>query len=375
MNRRTLFIAGAGLIGCTVAGCAAAGPPAAAPVVDPLQGRLDQLRSDAGIPALGGALVTADGLAWIGTSGIRRAGGEDAVTTQDRWHLGSNTKAMTAALYARLVEQGRASWGVRLADLFPDLSVDPAWSEITVEHLFGHRAGIVDAQVMPVWMIQAWAGAEVSPLRTGLAQTVLGAPPPGPVGAFAYSNVGFVIAGAAIERITGDPWETSIRREVFEPLGMASAGFGAPLGANAWGHHGAAMTPKDPSVMGSDNPPALGPAGTVHATMADYARFLRVFLTGGGGWLSPDSLARLSQPLTGEGQSYALGWGVVSGPPWTGPGAALVHDGSNTMWLARGVVAPARGAAAICVANAADPAQSAINALTQALIGRFPADI
>ncbi|MBN8553202.1 MAG: beta-lactamase family protein [Caulobacterales bacterium] len=372
MNRRTLLGAGAGLVGGAWAGRTTAGEPSAPTASRSLQVRLDRLRSEVGIPALGGAIVTAEGLAWIGATGARRAGHEVAVTIDDRWHLGSNTKAMTAALYARLVEQGRTRWGARLADLFPDLPVDSAWNEIHIEHLFGHRAGILDARFMPAWMIRAWTGDDLAALRTGLAQTVLSSPPPGPVGTFSYSNAGFIIAGAALERITGESWEASMRREVFEPLGMDSAGFGGPLGDNAWGHQGSAMRPMDPSAVGSDNPPALGPAGTVHATMADYARFLRVFLTQGSGWLSADSLRHLTQPLTGEGQAYALGWGVVSGPGWTGGGPALAHDGSNTLWLARGVVAPSRSVGLICVANASDPAQPAIDGLTQALIERFP---
>jgi hypothetical protein len=56
----------------------------------------------------------------------------------------------------------------------------------------------------------------------------------------------------------------------------------------------------------------------------------------------------------------------------TGGRPALTHDGSNTLWLARALVAPGRNAALICVANAADPAQSAVDGLTRALIERFP---
>lgn len=371
MNRRTLLAASAGLIGVGCTGRVIADPPGAQSGPSP-HPWLDEIRIEAGIPALGGAVVTADGLPWIGVSGVRQAGGQDAVTTNDRWHLGSNSKAMTAALYARLVEQGRARWQASMPALFPDIGVDPAWAGITIEHLLGHRAGVRDARSMPVWMIQAFAGNDIPALRSALARSVLGSAPPGPMGDFSYSNAGYVIAGAAIERITGEPWEDTMRRELFEPLGMASTGFGAPTGGNAWGHRGPGLSPMDPAGMLADNPPALGPAGTVHASMEDYGRFLRVFLTNGGGWLSPESLAILTTPLAGEGQAYALGWGVVSGPTWTGGQPALTHDGSNTMWLARTVVAPGRGSAAICVANAADPAQNAIDGLTRALIERFP---
>ncbi len=371
MNRRTLLSASASLIGVGCTGRTIAAPPGAPHDATP-HPWLDEIRIDAGIPALGGAVVTADGLSWIGVSGRRRAGGEAAVTVSDRWHLGSNTKAMTAALYARLVEQGRAHWQASVPTLFADLDVDPAWAGITIEHLLGHRSGVLDARFMPLWMIQAFAGNDLQALRSTLAGSVLGSAPAGSVGDFAYSNVGYIIAGAAIERITGEPWEDAIRREIFAPLGMASAGFGAPTGNNAWGHRGLGLGPVDPTGGFADNPPALGPAGTVHASIEDYGRFLRVFLTDGGGWLSPESLARLTTPLAGEGLAYALGWAIVAGPGWAGDEPAMTHDGSNTMWLARTIVAPGRNAALICVANAADPAQSAVDGLTRTLIERFP---
>lgn len=364
MDRRC-FLVSAGAVGL-------AGPALTAQLSDPTLERLEALRVEAGIPALGGMVITPDGLIWQGVSGVRRRGSSEAVTDQDRWHLGSNTKAMTAAVYARLVEQGKAGWDTTLPALFPDLAVDPAWAAVTLDQLFGHRAGVLDPVVMPTWMLTAWGGADVRRLRTGLAEAVLGGPPTGPVGVFVYSNAGYVVAGAAIERVCGEPWEEVMRRELFEPLGMASAGFGPPRGDNAWGHEGTALRSRDPTVRGSDNPPALGPAGTVHATMDDYARFLRVFLTDGGGWLTPDSLSRLTRPLAGDGRPYAAGWGVIPARSMTGGQPALAHDGSNTLWLARTLVAPGRNAALICVANAADPAQSAVDGLTRTLIERFP---
>ena len=298
-----------------------------------------------------------------------------AVALSDTWHLGSNTKAMTAALFARLVEQGRTGWGATLPELFLDLRADPAFAAVTIEDVMRHRAAILDQAVMPGWMLLAWAGGDVRALRSQLAEAALGVPPTGAPGAFSYGNANYILAGAAIERITGLPWEEAIRREVFEPLGMASAGFGPPTGDQPRGHRAgtAGLQPMDPAVPGSDNPAAMGPAGTVHASLEDYARFVRVFLTGGGGWLSPESIARLTAPVADASGAYALGWGVLPPQPWTGGGPGLVHDGSNTMWLARAAMAPARRAAAICVSNAAQPAQPAFSALTQALIGRFPA--
>ena len=50
-------------------------------------------------------------------------------------------------------------------------------------------------------------------------------PPVGPVGEFSYSNLGYMIAGAMAEKVTGKSWETLMEERLFTPLGMAAAGF------------------------------------------------------------------------------------------------------------------------------------------------------
>src|SRR5690606_13360055 len=114
------------------------------------------MAAEAPPPALAGAVVTDDGFDWRGVAGVRRAGDEAPATLDDLWHLGSNTKAMTSALYARLVEQGRARWGATVPELFPDLTIDPSWTTITVEQLMAHRSGLVDARALGLsWLIRA----------------------------------------------------------------------------------------------------------------------------------------------------------------------------------------------------------------------------
>lgn len=326
-----------------------------------------------GPPALAGGVVTRDGLIWSGVRGVRRAGSDDAATIMDRWHLGSNTKAMTAAVFARLVEQGRAHWGLTLAEALPDAVLDPAWREVPIEAVMRHRAGLTDEPVLD----RAWLGTareDPRPLpaqRADLAAAALARPPAGRPGAFAYANLNYVIAGAVIEAITGGSWEDAMRAEVFEPLGLSSAGFGAPPDPNAWGHRqvGGQPAPMDPSHPGADNPAALGPAGTAHMTVADYARWTGA-ICGEGDWLSSDSLARLN--TTAEtGPAYSLGWMVQPAPPFgafAGAGETLAHEGSNTLWHMIAVVAPAPGLAAFAFANDGGRGPAACRMLAQRLI-------
>lgn len=237
-------------------------------------------------PALGGMVVGPDGAIWIGARGVRHVGG-DAATQGDLWHLGSNTKAMTAALFGRLVDQGRATWTDTLSTLLPDVTLAEVWRDVPMTRVMGHRAGLTDATALGRdWLMTARADPRPLPeQRLALVATMLAGPPAGTPGTFAYANSNYILIGAIIERITGASWEDAMRTELFEPLGIKTGGFGAPHGHQPWGHVGGQGI--DPSGPVTDNPAALGPAGTVHMSLQDYGRFLRVFLNDGAGWLRP----------------------------------------------------------------------------------------
>ena len=319
-------------------------------------------------PAVGGAVFTADATLYLGVAGVRRAGSDEPVTAEDRWHLGSNTKAMTAAVFQRLVAQGRIRDGARLTELFPGMAIDPALRDLTADDLSGHRAGLQDAAVIGMpWLMTARGDARpLTVQRAELAAKALGAPPAGTVGAFAYANINFIVLGAAIEQATGQSWEETMRAEMFQPLGMASAGFGAPPDPAPWGHAGG--RPVAPGLA-ADNPPALGPAGTAHMSLADYGLWLQAILKGGAGWLSADSVAAMTAPPA-VGESYRRGWGLIPERAWA-RGPVLAHEGSNTMWHAVALVAPKRGIAVATVSNDETDGAAVAQALAQTLVGTY----
>jgi CubicO group peptidase (beta-lactamase class C family) len=172
---------------------------------------------------------------------------------------------------------------------------------------------------------------------------------------FEYSNSGYVIAGVMLEAKLGAPWEALIAEHVFAPLGMASAGFGAPGRAGAYdqplghgpgleaianGQDTGALTPFPPGPM-ADNPIVLGPAGRVHASFADTLRYLCAHRDRTR-FLSGESWRALHTPPFGG--PYAMGWAVREG-------GALWHNGSNTLWYAEVLVDPARGIVSAAAAN------------------------
>ncbi len=321
-----------------------------APAVDPAD-----VARQTGAPAVGGVVLTAKDTRFLAAGGLRRVDAATPVARDDLWHIGSATRSLTSALYAREVEAGRATWAARLPALFPDLAVDPAWADARMEDVLAHRAGVTDVGVIEAEFLSA-AAADTRPVtvqRTELVRAVLARPPRRPPGGFEVANLDYVIAGAALERIGKRPWEEMMRAEVFAPLGMARAGFGAPQGAEPWGHRMGddhrlhAVSPGDLA----DFPAVLAPATGVHLSLADHARFARVFLADGAKFLQPDTLRRMARPWGGQSGDWGLGWQVTDDTGWA-QGPLLQSEGSNTLWHALIQIAPARGMAVITCANA-----------------------
>src|SRR5262249_44999102 len=167
-----------------------------------------------------------------GVAGVRKAGDATAVTIDDRWHIGSCTKSMTATMIGTLVEEGKLTWGTTLGEVFGDLEgkMDPAWKDVTLEQLLTHRAGVPsDLSKDGLWG-RLWK-REGTPReqRMQLVGGVLKNPPVHKPGTdFLYANAGFAIAGAMAEKVTGLAWEDLMRQRLFAPLGMGSADYGAP---------------------------------------------------------------------------------------------------------------------------------------------------
>lgn len=328
---------------------------------------------------LGAAVISREGLVASGVRGLRRKDGTEPARTTDAWHLGSNTKAMTAVLFARLVEQGLANWDLKIVDALPG-EHDPAWADVRVVDLMQHRAGLKDDDVLgQAWFMTARGNPATLPeQRLAVARKALATAPGGAPGRFLYGNANYMVAAAAMEAIAGQDWQAMMVEQVFDPLDITSAGFGAPREPAPWGHleQAGRKVALPPSLPNSDNPAALGPAGTVHMTLEDYGRFLAVFLNDGQPLLQPASIERLSQPAEGPPPAYGCGW-IVLNQPWasadgTTPGRVLAHDGSNTIWYATAAVAPARDLALIAVSNDGTAGAQACPALIRALIAGLP---
>ncbi|NUP97978.1 MAG: beta-lactamase family protein, partial [Planctomycetaceae bacterium] len=294
-----------------------------------------------------------------------------AVGANDLWHLGSCTKAMTATLAARLVEQGKIRWDTSVESVFPQWKdkLHDDWRATTLEQLLANRGGAPGSAPRELWIALGSREGTPQETRTWFVGELLAREPEAKAGTkFIYSNQGFTIAGAMLEAATGKSWEDLMRVELFAPLGMTSAGFGAPGSADEVDQpRGHTKKPVKPGPR-ADNPAAIGPAGTVHASLADWAKFANAHLEGARGegqFLKPESWKKLH--TAPAAQDYALGWGTAE-RSWAG-GRTLSHSGSNTMWFCTLWLAPEKGEAYLVTTNTgAEVAAKACDEAVGALI-------
>lgn len=375
-----------GLLGVVVLGVVAlACGLAQAQVVD-LASRLEPIRAKHDLPALAALVTTSDETVAIGAVGVRQVGDETPVATEDLWHLGSCTKSMTGTLAAVLVEQGKIGWDTTVGDVFCEEfpNINPGYLAVTLEQLLCHRAGVPNAPPPKAWAAARKQTGSVRAQRTAFVRAVLAAPPAHEAGTqFEYSNQGVTIAGAMLERAAGGDdttWERLVTGLVFQPLGITTAGFGAPGTSDVVdqprGHiqgpiPGAPLQPAAPGPF-SDNPPAISPAGRVHMSMEDWARYVREHLRGREGessLLPQEAFEHLhTDPFGG---SYGMGWGLAE-RSWGGH--VITHNGSNTMWFCVVWAAPEKGFAVLVATNCGgDEAAKAADEAAGALIRAYQA--
>ncbi len=341
------------------------------------------VRDEYSLPAVAAAVIVEGKLRETAVVGVRKYGSDVPAEVNDPFHLGSCTKAMTASLVGLLVQQGKLKWETTLAEYFPQWkeTMHPDYHGVTLVHLLSHRAGVppMTDGFAPVseGALARLRGQSPPAQRGRVTEIVLGQPPVCKPGEKAlYSNAGFTIAGAIIEQVTGEEYEALLRRLLFEPLGMSTAGFGAMGTAGRidapWQHRrdGDKIVPINPGPL-SDNPPFITPAGRVHCSIEDWAKYVRCVLAAArseDGLLPPRQVQQLKEPPFGG--SYALGWGLHE-RSWGG-GKVLSHAGSNGMNFCVVWVAPQRNFAVLVATNyGGDKAPEALDRICAATIKRL----
>lgn len=347
-------------------------------VADALEKRVKKY----GTPGMAAVATNADRTVEVAAVGVRHLGQPDLIRPEDHFHVGSNAKAMTATMIATLVEEGRIRWDTTLMDVFPEwkTEIHPVYQPVTLIDLLLCRGGVPEFSNFsylftddPVhrddgsqhanedrkdWDEMNSVSGTPTEQRYQFARQLLHRPPAvAPRTRFLYSNAGYGIAGAMVERVTGESWETLMRARLFEPLGIRAT-FDWPAADDEqqpWGHFAAksGVQPHNPHDR-FHLPACLAPGGGISMSVGDFAKFLRLHLQGlqgRDGLLRAKTIAFLHARPPGEDPNaiaFACGWGLVAyeGMPvsWA--------EGSAGTFASAAVVSPSRDLAAAVFSNA-----------------------
>ena len=310
------------------------------------------------LPGIVAGVIRDGGIVAQGAAGVRHIGFADRIAVVDRFHLGSNVKAMTSTMIATVVEDGRLAWTSTPASIFPELAsaMNPQLANATLEQILQHRGGLpAYTEVEDLASLPPFDGT-VSEQRRAFAAYVLRGAAGTTRGSYLYSNAGYIIAAAMAERVSGESWEQLMKARVFGPLRMrVSSGWPAASDpAQPWGHFwsGDALVAYDP--LGEFQlPPSFGPAGDISMSLQDYAEFVKLHLRALRGHprlLSGASYTRLHAP-NGD---YALGWivGDIEGAAFIG------HEGTSGAFHALVLIFPTKNIAVAVLINAGGQAAS-----------------
>ncbi|MFE7897078.1 serine hydrolase domain-containing protein [Streptomyces sp. NPDC057424] len=302
--------------------------------------RIAVAQAEGRAPSLVAAVVRDGTTVW---SGARTSVEGHEPDENVQYRIGSITKIFTAVLVLRLRDEGVVDLGDPLEKHLPGTGV----GEATVAELLAHTGGLAAETPGPWW--------ERSPgsLRPELADVLGERPlltPPGR--RFHYSNPGYALLGALIEKLRGASWEDVLRREVLEPLGLhrTSVRPQAPH-AGGWAVHPWAdvMLPEPTEDLGR-----MAPAGQLWSTAGDLARFAVFLVNGDERVLSAESLREMRTPAAPHeaadvagGYAYCLGMEIRRRN-----GRSLVgHTGSLPGFLACLMISVDDDVAAVALAN------------------------
>jgi len=294
-------------------------------VQDTVRAVLDAALADSAFPGAYAVVGTRDGVvAEYGVGRLDWAASEPRPDAHTLWDLASLTKVVgTTSAVMQLVEQGKLSLDAPVQRYLPEWT-GPHKSEITLRHLITHSSGLPPFKVFPMDI-----GADSTRalfLRVQL-DTLPGV-------RMAYSDIGFVLLGFIVARVSGEPLNEYVVRHVYEPLGMRET-FYRP----------------DPSLRARIAPTEFQPfrgglvRGTVHderawrldgvaghaglfSTGADLARLARAYLNGGAldgrrAW-AESTVTRFTSYVDSTFSNRGLGWQKPERPGmrFTGPSAA-----------------------------------------------------
>lgn len=212
--------------------------------------------------------------------GVVEHGKNLKVNADTLFGIASNTKAMTAALIAQLVDQGKLTWRTPVIDIIPEFQMPDAYvtREFTIIDLLSHNSGLgLGAGDLMIW-------PETSHTMSDIIKGIKYLPEASSFRSeFAYDNLMFIIAGEIVARVTGKTWQENIVENIFKPLAMENTKAKFSLINKGNKNVARAHVPLDGklNVVGGNFLEKFSSAGSVASSVNDMSKWLTAMLNQG----------------------------------------------------------------------------------------------
>jgi|GEM_PF-608318 len=261
------------------------------------------------------------------------------------FRIASVTKMFTAAMVLKLAALGQLSIDDTLAKYLPDF---PGAGQITLRQLLGHTSGVSDivSDVQP-----GFSRRDVN--TAALIAEIRKRPPDFSPGArWAYSNAGYILLGAVIEKVMGKPWHEAMRGELFDAAKLSRTGYGSHSTLIAGRVSGYTTDPQTHQVANASfiNSSVPAAAGGLVSDADDLWRWMRALAA--GRVIGQDGFKQMITPgpdLPGISPMYRYGLGMYL---WRVRGSAMVgHTGQINGFASFVGYLPAEGITIVALTN------------------------
>ncbi|MBC7425274.1 MAG: serine hydrolase, partial [Bacteroidia bacterium] len=267
----------------------------------------DSIRQKYDIPELAFAIVSADSIYEMKTLGFQRINTQYIAQSDDKFRIGSNTKAITCFIAAELVKKGKINWDTKFFELFPDLiqSSNKKYLHLTLLNLLTFRTKLFKYTYTNTKPSKDQFNGTEEEQRYQFTKWFFQQKPVCNKDSINFSNLGYVAAGLMLEKASGKQYKQLVA-ELGQELNI-DFGFGQPNYTDTlqpWGHN-EELTPELPNDNYKLN--WLLPAGNINVSLPDYSKFIQLQLKGFDGKSSIFTKEEFMYLHYGLPE-FALGW-------------------------------------------------------------------
>ncbi len=307
---------------------------------------IDSIRIRFDIPAVAFGIVCDDSILLQGAIGVREINTNDSITIYDKFHIGSDSKALTSFIAGKLVDNGLISWNTKFFDLFPELKATskPGYYEIELKDLLSHRAFIDPFKGGNQWnILEQFYKIDTNKTRSNynFSKFLLTLEPTkyDSTEIYKYSNAGYLLAALMLEKVSNKTYEQLIEKinkdlsldfQIGWPRQLNSnqpVGYISPIELGLSKESGLIELPDSilNDDMFKDFQYYCRPAGDLCVSITDYLKFIQLNLAGLNGQNNYLKSETYDFIFNGE-KDYSMGWGnwILNGKHHYGHSGSLV---------------------------------------------------